>query len=165
MLQIICTITLDRPTARVGQKSILVGHGLPSLIARAAPDNGTSVDRTRQHRPFDGPPHALFCLGSRMRDGNLAPRRTDLHSNHSNLTSVADNRRLVHRKVAPLSTGMVHTASLSCMKASPNDIGWRVATGEIRQWLCSSGKIGEIGVVKQYNFDNSLQFDFRAWSL
>ena len=43
-VQIICTITLGRPTARVGQKyiwvgqaRIWVGHGLPGLIARTAP--------------------------------------------------------------------------------------------------------------------------------
>ena len=42
-VQIICTITLGRPTARVGQKyiwvgqaRIWVGHGLPGLIARTA---------------------------------------------------------------------------------------------------------------------------------
>jgi hypothetical protein len=44
-VQIICTITLGRPTARVGQKyiwvgqaRIWVGHGLPGLIARTAPE-------------------------------------------------------------------------------------------------------------------------------
>ena len=42
--QILCTITLGRPTARVGQTNIWVGqariwvyHGLPGLIARTAP--------------------------------------------------------------------------------------------------------------------------------